>query len=218
MSFAWNPAAYDAWYDSPKGRWIGQAEYRLMLRELGFPEEGRLLDVGCGTGWFTRQLALRAGLHVTGADLSADALDYARSRDPRALYVQADALDLPFPGASFDYVWSIAALCFTTHWRRAVAQMVRVTRGRFAIGMLNRHSLLWREKGREGGSESYRGAVWLSPDEFAAGFDGLNVRDLRLRHAIFWPSAHPAAPYVEQWLPSCLPYGGLMVMSGGIAQ
>lgn len=40
-----------------------------MLNELAFPGEGRLLDVGCGTGWFARQLAALPNLQITGVDL-----------------------------------------------------------------------------------------------------------------------------------------------------
>lgn len=216
MAYTWDPAAYDAWYDRPRGRWIATVEYRLMMHELGWPEEGHVLDAGCGTGWFTRRLAMRPGLRVTGVDLSAEALAFARRSDPRSNYLQADVVDLPFSEASFDYVWSMAALCFTSRWRRAVAEVVRVTRRRFAIGMLNRHSLLWREKGRGAGSDSYRGALWLSPDEFRAGFDGLNVRDLRLRSAVYWPSGTPAARCLERCVPGWVPYGGLIVISGGV--
>lgn len=52
-----NPAEYDAWYDTDSGRWIGDIEYRLMT-ELLKPEAGEsILDVGCGSGWFTRRFA-----------------------------------------------------------------------------------------------------------------------------------------------------------------
>ncbi|WP_407667749.1 MULTISPECIES: methyltransferase domain-containing protein [Nitrosomonas] len=49
---------------------------------------------------------------------------------------------------SFDYVLSIAALCSTSDWHKVVSEIVRVTRKQFAIGLLNRHSLLWLYKGR----------------------------------------------------------------------
>ncbi|MBU2723835.1 class I SAM-dependent methyltransferase, partial [Acidithiobacillus ferridurans] len=44
-------AAYDAWYDTPRGRWIGMAEFRLLSRLLQTQPGNTLLDVGCGTGW-----------------------------------------------------------------------------------------------------------------------------------------------------------------------
>jgi SAM-dependent methyltransferase len=208
------PADYDAWYDTPRGKWIGHTEYRLMLNELAFPGEGRLLDVGCGTGWFARQLAALPNLQITGVDLDAESLAFARSHDPRSTYLPADALALPFADASFDYVLSIAALCFTTDWHQAVSEIVRVTRKRFAIGMLNRHSLLWLGKGRHGGSGAYRGSLWLSPDEFRAGFKGLPVENVRSRSAIYLPSGKCSARLVERLLPACFPWGGLMVLSG----
>ncbi len=185
-----------------------------MLSELAFPAEGQLLDVGCGTGWFTRQLAAFPNLQITGVDLDVESLAFARSHDPRSNYLPADALALPFADASFEYVQSIAALCFTADWHKAVSEIVRVTRKRFAIGMLNRHSLLWFGKGRHGGSGAYRGAIWLSPEEFRAGFKGLPVENVRSRSAIYWPSGTYPARLVERLLPGCLPWGGLTVLSG----
>lgn len=185
-----------------------------MLSELAFPAEGQLLDVGCGTGWFTRQLAALPNLQITGVDLDTESLAFARSHDPSTNYLPADALALPFADASFDYVQSIAALCFTADWCQAVSEIVRVTRKRFAIGMLNRNSLLWRKKGRHGGSGAYRGALWLSPDEFRAGFKGLPVENVRSRSAIYLPSGSCTARLVERLLPGCLPWGGFTVLSG----
>ncbi len=106
-----------------------------MLSELAFPAEGQLLDVDCGTGWFTRQQAAFPNLQITGVDLDVKSLAFARSHDPRSNYLPADALALPFADASFDYVQSIAAQCFTADWRQAVSEIVRVTRRRFAIGI-----------------------------------------------------------------------------------
>jgi len=211
---ALSPADYDAWYDSPRGSWIGQTEYCLMSNELALPVEGRILDVGCGTGWFTRQLAALPSLHVTGIDLDADFLAFARHRDARSTYLPADALALPFADNSFDQVLSVAALCFTADWQKAVSEIVRVTRKRFAIGLLNGHSLLWLDKGRHGGRGAYRGALWLSPEEFRDSLKALPVANVRLRSAIFLPSGSIAARTVERLLSGRVPWGGFMVLSG----
>ena len=209
-----NAADYDAWYDTPRGRWIGDAECQMLLRAVE-PRQGEsLLDVGCGTGWFTRRMAQLPGVQVTGLDINAEWLAYARERDAASTYIEGDALALPFADDSVDGVVSIAALCFTADWRRAVGEIVRVSRGRFAIGMLNRRSLLWREKGRNGGSGAYRGAYWVTPEELRDSVAGLPVTDVRVSSAVFFPSGSLLARAVECLLPAHLAIGGLVVLSG----
>ena len=209
-----NPADYDAWYATPRGRWIGETEYALAARLLATQPGDSLLDVGCGTGWFSHRAAVD-GLVTTGLDPSAAWLDYARAHGSPAMnWVEGDARDLPFADASFDHVLSIAALCFVDDERRAVAEAVRVARHRFAIGWLNRSSLLYRQKGREGGSGAYRGARWHSAGEVRALFAGLPVRKLTLRSAVFLPSATRTARCLERAIPGALPWGGLLLASG----
>lgn len=55
------------------------------------------LDVGCGTGFLTRWLP---GL-VVGLDASKAMLEIAHRQAPEAIFVQGDALSLPFPDGSF---------------------------------------------------------------------------------------------------------------------
>ena len=209
-----NPADYDAWYATPRGRWIGDAEYALAARLLAPQAGASLLDVGCGTGWFSRRAAAD-GLEVTGLDPNAAWLDYARAHSSPALnWVQGDARALPFADASFDHVLSIAALCFVDDERRAVAETVRVARRSFAIGWLNRSSLLYLHKGRGGGSGAYRGARWHTADEVRALFAGLPVRELKLRSAIFLPSATRRARWLELAMPAALPWGGMLMLHG----
>jgi hypothetical protein len=44
-----DPAAYEAWYHTPRGGWIGDREFALLQNMLR-PEAGAsLLDAGCGT-------------------------------------------------------------------------------------------------------------------------------------------------------------------------
>lgn len=209
-----NAADYDAWYDTPRGRWIGDAEYRLLQWAVEARQRESLLDVGCGTGWFTRRMARLPGVQVTGLDINTEWLTYARERDSASTYIEGDALALPFADNSIDGVVSIAALCFTADWRRAVGEIVRVSRSCFAIGMLNRRSLLWREKGRNGASGAYRGACWVTPKELRDSVAGLPVRDVRLRSAVFFPSGSMFARGLEAILPSSLAWGGFLVLEG----
>jgi SAM-dependent methyltransferase len=208
------PADYDAWYHTPRGRWVGETEYALAARLLAARPGDSLLDVGCGTGWFTRRAAAD-DLVATGLDPNAAWLDYARAHSSPALsWVEGDARALPFADASFDHVLSIAALCFVDDERQAVAECVRVARHRFAIGWLNRASLLYRQKGRGGGSGAYRGARWHTAGEVRALFSGLPVRQLKVSSAIFLPAAMPLSRSLEPAIPAGLPWGGLLLLSG----
>lgn len=209
-----NPADYDAWYATPRGRWIGETEYALAARRLDARPGDSLLDVGCGTGWFSRRAAAD-GLIVTGLDPNPAWLDFARLHgSPASNWVEGDARALPFADASFDHVLSIAALCFIDDERQAVAECVRVTRRRFAIGWLNRASLLYRQKGQGGGSGAYRGARWHTAAEVRALFERLPVRHLRLRSAVFLPSASRSARCLERMVSGVLPWGGLLLATG----
>jgi SAM-dependent methyltransferase len=69
----------------------------------------RALEMGCGTGRFTRALAGRAG-HVTAVDLSPEMLRVARARVPAAnvTFVEGDALEIAPQLGAFDCVVTLA--------------------------------------------------------------------------------------------------------------
>ena len=123
---------------------------------------------------------------------------------------------LPYADASFDLVVSITALCFINDEVTAAQEILRVARRRFAIGLLNRHSLLWLQKGRDGGRGGYRGAHWHTVREARRLFRDLPARNLQLRTAIQIPSGGPVARFVERaWSPS-LPYGSFILAVGDV--
>jgi malonyl-CoA O-methyltransferase len=68
----------------------------------------RILDLGCGTGWFARKFQQRyPGSHVTGIDLSPGMIDYAKSlNDSTITWLVADATQLPLPDSEFDLIFS----------------------------------------------------------------------------------------------------------------
>lgn len=183
------PEQYDAWYATCRGAWIGEEEYRL-LESLLDPQRGEtLLDVGCGTGYFTRRFASGGAVGaVVGADLDRDALRFAVAHSPRNIgFVAADARRLPFRDRSFDVVISVTALCFVREERQALKEMLRVARRRVAVGLLNHRSLLYVLKGRGGGKGAYRGARWHTPKAVSQLFNGLPARGSGWRTAIMSP-------------------------------
>lgn len=209
-----DPKTYDAWYGSPRGRWIGQVEAALIRRALEPGDGESLLDVGCGTGYFTRSLGRSIDGPVVGVDIDEEHVAFARTRDPeRESYTVADARDLPYPDGAFDLVMSITATCFIPDEAAAVREIVRVARRRVAIGLLNRRSLLWWKKGRGGGSGAYHGARWHTVSEARSLLRGLPVRNVRAWTAIQLPGGGVFARLVERISPRWLPIGGFILVA-----
>jgi SAM-dependent methyltransferase len=211
-----NPEAYDAWYETPRGRWIGETEFDLLWRLLEAKPEDSILDVGCGTGWFMRRLAKQNTGNITGLDADPAMLGYARTRGGHERYVEGSALSLPFADACFDRVVSVTALCFVKDWPRALGEIVRVARQRVVLGLLNRHSLLYLQKGRHGGSGAYHGAYWHTRMEVMEAVARLPVFNAQTRTAIFLPSGSRLARTAEALLPQALPFGGFLALSAEV--
>lgn len=83
-----------------------------LARALNLDSSTRVLDIGSGLGGPSRYLAATYGCAVQGIDLSAsfvEAANFLAARtglQDRVSYVNADALALPFPAASFDVAWT----------------------------------------------------------------------------------------------------------------
>ena len=211
-----SPEEYDAWYRSPRGSWIGEVEYRLLKELLRPPAGASILDVGCGTGYFTRRFA-KDGMQITGVDPSPAMIAYAQSHrivDER--YLIGDARALPFPDGFFDCCVAVTSLCFIPEQKLALSEMVRVTRSRFAIGLLNRNSLLYWQKGRGGGKGAYHGAHWHTAEEARRLFSGLPVANLSVQSAIYLPNGSGVARVVEEWLNHKPALGAFLVVTGNI--
>lgn len=101
--------------DSASGATDSRDAFRL---KTGFSEAAlkgrRVLDLGCGMGRFA-EIAADWGAQVVGVDLSA-AVDAAGANlhgRQNVGVVQADVANLPFPAASFDFIYSIGVLHHT---------------------------------------------------------------------------------------------------------
>lgn len=209
-----SPEQYDAWYRTPRGAWIGEIEYRLLCEALALLPGETLLDVGCGTGYFTRRFA-RDGLTVTGVDIDSAMLDFARTHAAAGeRYLPGDDRRLPYPDRSFDICVSTTALCFVREESQALAEMLRVTRRRIAIGLLNRYSLLYLQKGRHGGQGAYQGARWHTMTEADTLVAALPAHDVTLSTAVFLPGGGDCAQVLERWVPRGLPLGAFLVVAG----
>src|SRR3954463_6999768 len=86
---AWNASHYDR-----AGAFVPKLGADLI--ELLAPQPGeRVLDLGCGTGDLTAQLAER-GARVIGLDASVEMVDEARRKHPTLDFVVGDGQELPY--------------------------------------------------------------------------------------------------------------------------
>ena len=142
----WQPferraAGYEAWYTTRRGRRADLAERALLERLLApFAEAQSALEVGCGTGHFTRWLAGRLP-HVIGLDRSPAMLAEARRPRPLLLLIQGDAHHLPIRSRAVDLSVFVITLEFVEHPAVALAEAVRVARRGVLVVALNRWSL-----------------------------------------------------------------------------
>ncbi len=203
-----SPEKYDGWYRAARGVWIGarEAETLIRLGEIGAGR--RVLDVGCGSGWFTRRFAA-TGASVTGLDNDAAMLDYARTQDAPIPYISGDMLALPVPDKSFDIVTAVTSLCFVRDERRALAEMARVARGGIVLGLLHRNSLLYRRRHDRG---AYAGAHWHTRAEVTALLATLpGMCDWKIETLLFW-SGGPVLGRLLERLPGLKYFGGFMAV------
>lgn len=100
----WNASLYDIQHPFV-------AEYgKALLEFIPVDREQSILDLGCGTGTLTAQLAGLAR-NVVGVDSSQNMIDAAQKQFPHLSFAVHNALDLPFDHA-FDLVFSNAVF----HW------------------------------------------------------------------------------------------------------
>jgi 2-polyprenyl-3-methyl-5-hydroxy-6-metoxy-1,4-benzoquinol methylase len=143
-----NDAAIRRWSQTPRSALAATArtgdfaKHHLlnpaMLGMLGDVRGRRVLDAGCGNGYFSRMLA-GAGARVTGVEPAQAAYDFAtqwESEHPAGIrYLLADLCDLPDLGGRFDAVVCSMVLPAIPDWKAAMRACVEALHhgGRFVF-------------------------------------------------------------------------------------
>lgn len=199
-------SGYEDWYLG-KGRRADVLEKRLLHKLLATLDGVQsVLEVGCGTGHFTRWLH-EFGYEVVGLDSSAEMLAEARRRD-NISYQLGDAHGLPFADRSFDVVTLITTLEFVADSAKALREAIRVARHGLLLGVLNRRSLLtW--KYRRSAKPIWQAAHFFTPGELKSLVSD-TARDRLL--AFHWRTTLWPIPGITDWP---LPWGGFL---GAVAQ
>lgn len=111
-----------------------------MLSTLVQPEPNAILDLGCGTGWFTRRLRERfPTAAIIGADLSPGMLAQAAGAGvPGVRWLQADAEALPLADNSVDLIFSNLMIQWSLQPELILSECRRVLRpgGMLAVSTL----------------------------------------------------------------------------------
>lgn len=203
------PSAYDAWYESARGKWIAQQEFSVLQELFPLAQGQSLLDVGCGTGYFSQRFN-QLGLQVTGLDPELAMIDFAKSKEKQVKYIEGNALALPFEDNSFDYSAAITSLCFIGEPEKAITEMLRVSRYGVMLGLLNRQSLLYYKKRYSAG---YQGARWDSIAEVRKWCNKVKPEvKMMIKSAVLLPSAGILARTFEPLITKHFPYGGFLAV------
>jgi ubiquinone/menaquinone biosynthesis C-methylase UbiE len=199
---------YEGWYETAEGQRADALE-KASLRQLldNFPRARSVLEVGCGTGHFTRWL-FEQGLATVGLDLSAEMLAEAQTLDG-VLLVRGDAHRLPFSDGAFDLVAFITTLEFLDEPQEALAEALRVAHGGLVLGVLNRWSLLSlrRQLAKLFRSTVYDAAHFYGVGELKRLLKAVaGVKAHIVWHTTLFPRKFPCRQ-------SALPWGGFIAMA-----
>ncbi len=75
-----------------------------------FPDSGKLLDLGCGSGQPLTAYFADKGFDVTGVDLSREMIEIAKTQIPEGRFFVSDMVECQFDREEFDVIVSAFAI------------------------------------------------------------------------------------------------------------
>jgi ubiquinone/menaquinone biosynthesis C-methylase UbiE len=135
MSHSHDVDRFNSWATTYERHWmqriifgpIQRTVLELAAEQVGGP--GAILDVGCGTGKLLRTAQARfPRAKLVGVDAAAEMVKQAQAMNEAGTirFQQATAESLPFPGGSFDLVFSTMTFHHWSDQARGAAEVARV--------------------------------------------------------------------------------------------
>jgi arsenite methyltransferase len=191
---------------------------RLVYEALGAAPGERILDVGCGPGFYASELLDQVGPEgsVVGVDASPQMLAVAAHRcegRPNVSFQQADATSLPVEDGGFDRVLSVQVLEYVADVEAALRELHRALRpgGRAVVWDVDWTTLSWHSRNPARMERALR--AWdehladpslpqtLAPRMRAVGFD-----DVAMQGHVFATAEFTADAYGSALLPLIADY------------
>ena len=112
---------------SKKGWEQRMSAYFAALKNINLPKNALVLDLGCGSGSYTRILENR-GYHTIALDYAWEVVAEAKKRSSRSggEYLCGNINNLPFPDNTFDHVFCIGVFQSLMHYLGALFEIRRV--------------------------------------------------------------------------------------------
>ncbi len=137
----WSDVSVEDWMDyihSDGGQVVRDVVDPLMLREVEAAGK-RVLDVGCGEGYFARVLRAEGAAEVVGCDMSENLLARARAQDPDGSYHVADINTSTLDLGTFDAITASMVLMYLPNLDRVFKNIAASLgpSGRFVASMTN---------------------------------------------------------------------------------
>lgn len=111
-------------WESPAGKQRWKRRVKMLTKHIK-PEE-RVLELGCGTGYFTREI-IKTGASVIAIDISPDLLAIAHKDNnyPNVSFCEENAYQMSFPNESFNCVIGSSVL-HHLNIEKAISEIYRV--------------------------------------------------------------------------------------------
>jgi len=97
-------------WSSPAGQVRADRRAKYFADVAKITKADNVLEIGCGTGLFTKKVFELTGAKITATDLSAELLNQAKAKIPNATFLVDDAMNMSFKENSFDVVFGSSVL------------------------------------------------------------------------------------------------------------